>query len=177
MAPAMRPPRSSASPSDAEIVVVVARVRCTGRDPYFRTFASDFASAWLKCPLISVCPVAIGPFCTLGDDCTTPSSTTAIALQPAVIAVEQDAAGVPSHAALVSAAQSLVPCALKSSATVQAPSWSTVAKAEETSRPATAVGPRTYFVFPSWLQARIRSSGRSSPAAPPVATRPQVSAV
>src|SRR5438045_1090145 len=105
MAPAIRPPRSSASPSDAEIVDVVARVRCTGSDPYFRTFASDFASAWLKWPLISVCPVAIGPFSTLGADCTTPSRTTAIALHPLVSVVEQDVAGTPFQALVVSSSQ------------------------------------------------------------------------
>src|SRR3954469_5178639 len=139
MAPAMRPPRSSASPSDAEIVDVVAGVRCTGSEPYFRTFASDFASAWLKWPLISVCPVAIGPFSTLGDDCTTPSRTTAIELHPLVSVTEQDVTGTPCQDAVVSASQPFVPCPLKSSATIHWPSWSTVASADEMSRPATTV--------------------------------------
>src|SRR4051812_37953964 len=100
-----------------------------------------------------------------------------MALQPLVTAVEQDVAGTPPHAALVSAAQVLVPRALKSSATVQAPSWSTVAKADEMSRPSTPVGPRTNFVLPSRLQARRTSAGRSSPVGPPVPVpRPHVSA-
>src|SRR5689334_20768116 len=113
--------------------------------------ASDFASPWVKCPLICVRPLLIAPFSTVGSDFTTPSRTTAMALQPAVRLPVQELGSTPRHALSVRVAQSLVPRELKSSATLHAPSWSTVALAEEMSRPDVPAGARTNFVFPSSL--------------------------
>src|SRR5436190_13168172 len=110
--PAMSPPLSWSEPSDADTDDTDAFSSFNGRAPYFSTVASVFASPWVKLPVICVDPPAM-PSCWLrGKDCTTPSSTIAIALQP--LGGEQlGTSALVSNAFLVRLYQSSPPLPLK----------------------------------------------------------------
>src|SRR5664279_2427601 len=101
----------------------------------------------------------------LGADCTTPSSTTATALQP-VGGWQPD---VPTSGSgctlLVRSPNSLPPLLLKSRMTCHCPSprWSTVAVAVRTSVPSTTAGPRRYLVVPLRSHATMSAFGLSTP--------------
>src|SRR6266571_1561671 len=164
IAAAIRPPSSCARPREGDTVLTACVTNLSGSAPYFSTLARSVELRWVKLPVIWAFPPVIGPWSTLGEEITTPSSTIANWSRTDV--------GLPLlpywlFIWVVSAPNSLVPALSKVRLTchwvpTELPVLGRPAEASRMAVPSTLATSRRYLTVPSCEQETIWVFGLSS---------------